>query len=434
MNKKAIEYITYQTLLESNLSSKDRQKLIEVGIIDKIAGFFGAAKDTVSTDMKKIFANKKYSRYAGSATKNIEKELKSIADAAEDATGRRDAVYDILKAILEKVGLDPSKVATGGGSGGGGGSSGGEGGSSGGGSGGGGGGGSSGGGGGAEVKAGTVLNPSNPEQVVRIIVQTAAEMKGQPEEKAAEAAEKAVEKGVDAPKATKLLASAVAKQTKADQAKVEKIIDYLLTNKHMVAEGRKRLTSLHLIEAARELNESQKSNLVLERWQTLAGISGHRPLISENAMTSIMSAIKSKKISDIDVLEKVLANPAEGKALGVEEGDLSDAVKDKIRAAFKKQNPDEKQDGKDEKGKKVEAPAAAAPGGDKAASGEAAKDGGSSAGGGSEAASKEVEAAKKRFGDVFEKLRSAFKEEEIDDETMVYVLNALDELSGIKIK
>jgi hypothetical protein len=335
MNKKALEYVAYQAILESNLSSEQKQRLVEIGIFKKIADWLGAGKDTLTKDMSKFMADRKYQRYSTSVMKNIEKELESIMDAAEKSTGNREVVYDILKAILAKKGLDPQKVATGSGSPPAEGSSSGEGGGS----------GESGTSGGGEVKPGIVINPqssSNPEQIIRIIVQSAAEASGMPPEKAQQKAEKIADEGkVDAPKATKLLAQAVAKDTKADAAKVEKIIDFLLKNKHMVTESNRRLSSADLITAIKEIKENSQKALIAEnstkRWQALAGLKS-------------------------SLLNEETAAPAK------------------------------------------------------------------------EADPKAVEAAKKRFGDVYEDLRKEFKEEEIDDDTLVAVLNVLDSLSGIKLQ
>jgi hypothetical protein len=308
-NESAVRYLAYQVLLESDLSSGERERLIEAGIIDKVVSWLGAGKDTAQSlggAAMALFKSNKFNRRMVAAEKAISKEIDDLKSIAKEAGQPEEAVYGILKQILDKAGAPPAQVASppappasGGGD-----AKGGE---------------------APAVPAGQPLNPSKPEAAVPVLAAAAAQATGKDPEKAEE---QAIEAKVDVPKATQVLAKVISQTTKVDAGKVSKIISYLIQNKHMVAESR-RVISTDILMAAREISLRSNHSLVVERWNSLAGL-----------------------------------------------------IKEDVHAADPKKTAE----------------------------------------------------AKKKFGDAFEGLRDSFKEEEMSDDEIIFVLNALDNLESIEIK
>lgn len=112
MNNSALKYRAYKALLESDLTDEQKNRLVEAGIFQKIADFFGAGKDVLTTDLKKIFSNNKYNRRAATAKKNIEKEIDELKAIAKDAGVSDEAVYDMLNLTLKAKDVSPEEVAS----------------------------------------------------------------------------------------------------------------------------------------------------------------------------------------------------------------------------------------------------------------------------------------------------------------------------------
>jgi len=173
MNDSALKYRAYKALLEADITDEQRQKLIEANIFQKISDFFGAGKDTLTTDLKKIFQNNKLNRRAATAKKNIEKEIAELKDIAKEAGVSEEAVYDMLNLTLKGSSVSPEEVASppkadSGGESGTGGSSG--------------------------AKPGTTVDTSKPRAAVPAIAAAAAEISGKnPEEAKAQAEENKVD-------------------------------------------------------------------------------------------------------------------------------------------------------------------------------------------------------------------------------------------------
>lgn len=269
MNNSAIKYHAYKALLEADITEEQRNKLIEANIFQKIADFFGAGKDTLTTDLKKIFQNNKLNRRAATAKKNIEKEIDELKAIAKEAGVSDEAVYDMLNLTLNAKNVSPSEVASppkadsssseGGGAGGG-------------------------------VKSGAPVASAPPEAQVPFIARAAARAAGQDPEKAAEQAQ---EKKVDAPKATAVLAKALSKSAGVDVTKVEKVLNFLIQNKHMVAEGRK-VTTQHILKAASEISKKNNDKIIMEKWNSLSGLN----MLKEEEGKPVDPA-KKKKFSDV---------------------------------------------------------------------------------------------------------------------------------------
>ena len=111
MKRHEIEYTAYKVLLESKIPAHKRNALIEASFLQKIASFFGAGKDTLTADIRKIFNDRKLGRRSAQAKQNIEKELDELKSIAQAAGVSEDSVYDILHLILKEKGMKPAEVA-----------------------------------------------------------------------------------------------------------------------------------------------------------------------------------------------------------------------------------------------------------------------------------------------------------------------------------
>ena len=269
MNNSAIKYRAYKALLEVNLTDQQRKKLIEANIFQKIADFFGAGKDTLSTDLKKIFQNNKLGRRAATAKKNIEKEIDELLAIAKDAGVSKEAVFDMLNLTLNDRGISPAEVASpprreeGG----------------------------------SDEGSSEEIPAGRPIQLTRAAVAplaraAASVMRQDPDR----AAEQAAEKKVDAPKATQVLAKSLSSVTKVEAGKVAKILDFLIKNNHMLAEGR-RVNDTDIKKVTNDLKKIQEDRIVLERWNSISGL--------KQILTEAPDDVKKKKFEDvIDDLRK----------------------------------------------------------------------------------------------------------------------------------
>jgi len=254
MNKAALDYKLYQFMLEGNITSLQRQQLVEVGFLDKVKSWLGGGVD-VGKSLGKAIADKAHQRQFDSAKNDITKGVEELKGVAQKAGISDGDVALFLKGVLDgagapaaaeianakpnnDAGTDEGKA------------------------------------GGSGIKPGTPIDPSKQEEAVPTIAAAAAEASGQDAEKAKE---QASEKKVDVPKASKVLAAAVAKQAKADPGLATKVIDWLLQNKHMQAEGGGRPTAADILRAVQsslrsKRTQSERPVVLVERWQKLAGL------------------------------------------------------------------------------------------------------------------------------------------------------------------
>ena len=288
MNQSALKYRAYKALLELDLSDTQRNKLIEANIFQKIADFFGAGTDTLTTDLKKIFKNNNLNRRAASAKKNIEKEIDELKSIAKDAGVSEEAVYDMLNLTLKSKNVSPAEVAsppkidqgsakdstTPG------------------------------------IPSGKPVDDKNPESI-STLVRAAAQAAGQDPEKASEQAE---EKKVDVPKATQVLAKAISSVSKVDAGKVSKIIDFLIKNNHMIAEGQKNISSSNIQNASKELKNRWNNKITLERWNVMSGVGKILFESKEeakkkfsNVTDEVRKSFKPEELSDEDILGVLMA-------------------------------------------------------------------------------------------------------------------------------
>jgi hypothetical protein len=287
MNKPALKYRLYQTLLETDLSSEQKTALVEAGFLQKVADFFGAGKDVLTKDLKALFANNKLARRAATAKKNISKEIDELKAIAKDAGVSDEAVYDMLNLTLKSKDVSPQEVAsmpkpdnTGGGS-----------------------------------KTQTGISPGKPVDIkspeaVPTLAKAAGEAAGQDPQKAADQAE---EKKVDAPKATEVLAKAISNSSKVDAGKVAKILGFLIKNNHMIAEGR-RVMSTDIKKAIIEVEKRNRENSLLERWNSMSGLSLINEEVDEvkkkkfeDVLDDVRKAFKAEEMSDDEILNVIIA-------------------------------------------------------------------------------------------------------------------------------
>lgn len=295
MNKKSIEYKVYKALLESNLSYDQQQLLIEAGFLEKIADFFGAGADTLSTNIKKIFNDNKFARRSARSKQAIEKELDELKSVAKDAGAPEEAVYEILHLILKDAGLKPAQLAT------------------------------------APQTASSGAQSSKPiasgqpvtaaaadknEQLLQQILQALGELKGMSADAAAKKAAEAAAAGATPEKATDEMVRAIAAMTKVKEENVEKIYAWLQGKGHIVVGNVKnesagrRWSAPLLLERARAYNSSFDDSLLCERWQALAGLPADTTLnevLDAAAAAEISGKIKSGEIKDEDGLRAALS-------------------------------------------------------------------------------------------------------------------------------
>lgn len=248
MNNSALKYRAYKALLESDLTDEQKNRLVEAGIFQKIADFFGAGKDVLTTDLKKIFSNNKYNRRAATAKKNIEKEIDELKAIAKDAGVSEEAVYDMLNLTLKAKDVSPEEVASPPKSGTGGGDS------------------SSGGSQqlqpGKAVKANVGDASSKPAAETpagALVTNMLANASGADPQKAIDQAK---EKDVPFQKAYKNLINKVAEESEEEVVTVKKVLDWLLDNEKIVP-----TTKVAFGESAR-----RGDDLIFERWRRLAGV------------------------------------------------------------------------------------------------------------------------------------------------------------------
>jgi len=289
MNDSALKYRAYKALLEADITDEQRQKLIEANIFQKIADFFGAGKDTLTTDLKKIFQNNKLNKRAATAKKNIEKEIAELKDIAKEAGVSEEAVYDMLNLTLKGSSVSPEEVASPpkasrssepdeSSSG---------------------------------IPAGKPVDTKSPA-AVSTLASAAASVAGKDPEKAKE---DAVEKKVDVQKASEVLSKAVSSVSKVDAGKVLKIVNYLIKNNHMLAEGRRRVMSVDIKKAISEIEKRHSDLMVLERWNSISGIRGllaeaadeAKKKKFEDVIYDIRKAFDPKELSDDDILNVIIA-------------------------------------------------------------------------------------------------------------------------------
>lgn len=243
MKSSNLRYKIYQALLESDLAPDQREALLE-GWFDNLKDWLGAVKDTAKTDVSKIFSNNKYSRRVKTAADNITKELEGLKAIAKDAGVPEEVALELLNSILSSSGAEPEKISkaaeTPSAAGGTGAS--------------------------ASPKPGSPIAANDSS--VAAIVRAAAAASGQDPEKVAAQAQ---EKKIDSPKASKALAKAISQQTKTNPEVAEKVINWLIKNNHLLAEGGRSISETVIFTAVKKSRIITES-ISVEKWGKIAGL------------------------------------------------------------------------------------------------------------------------------------------------------------------
>ena len=257
-------------MLEGKITEENHNRLLEIGFVDKVKSWLGGAADIGNANVGKIFKSGVAMRQLDAAKKDVLKAVQDLRNLVINAGVEDDdnVVEELLLGILKDANINAAELAklntsmqSGSQSD------------------------------KSEKQAsGQHVDTSKPEVAVPMIAAAAAQAAGQDVEKAQE---QATEKNVDVPKATQVLSKAISASSKVNVEKVAKIIDFLIQNKHMLAES-SYLKSANLISAAKEASLKANQSLVVERWISLAGIR----LIKEEAAPKVEDK-KKKQFSDV---------------------------------------------------------------------------------------------------------------------------------------
>lgn len=276
----ALDYKIYQVLLESDLTDEEKQALVEVGFLQKLKSVFSGV-GAIPKSIADTFKSGMYNVQLVAAKNNIEKEVDELRKIAGKLGKGEEFVNQFLNALMKSAGVSPAAVAqapakaeeT-----------------------------SSEAAPAAEVKPGTKVDAAKPAEAVPALAQAAAQVAGQDPEAAVAQAE---EKKVDLPKVTQVLAKAIAQKTKSNVASVAKVIDYLIKNNHMVTEGS------DFSGAVEQLNASAENDIVLERWNKMAGLLTEAEEKVDpadynkfkNIIAKVRNDIPEEEVSDEDLIQ-----------------------------------------------------------------------------------------------------------------------------------
>lgn len=395
LTETTLRYITYQVLLESSLTSQERDRLIEAGLLDKIKGWLGGVKDAAAElggSAASLIKSKEFSRRMVSAEKNIRKEVDDLKALAQKAGQPEDAVYGILSKIMDKAGAstqqlsNPPKPDA----------SGGQGGTS----------------SGAKAKPGTPLKSGDASSTSNLAA-AAGEAAGQDPADAASAEEKKVSPD----KATEVLGKAIANKAGVDAKAGIAVVKALIDTGHLVAEGMYRLTSSDVKRALNEIRGAEQSENIFERWQGLAGLLIERNKENKAAkdamrksgqLTAAGSSAGDGTRSPEATADATKANEKKY-AAGVKKGETAKAAAQAKKA-----------DGK---------PAASEANKPDAVKGAAAKPGDDK----DKGADAKTAEAQKKYGAAFKSVKDKLKDS-VDDKSIAAVLTALDDLKAIEVK
>lgn len=245
LSESAIRYKLYETALMAGIPSDKYHAIVAEaggGFFSKLAN--AIAKKFGSDDVQSMMNDRDVSQLISKTGDDIKTSIGKLYAVSAKKGVPKDDTTEWIKGMVDYLAKDAAKSATESESG------------------------SSGDSGGAQLKPGTPITSDNPEAAVSQIAGATAEaLKLDPEK----AKTDAVDKKVNVPKATQVLAKAIASVSKVDVGKVSKIIDYLVQNNHLLAEGRRALRS-DVLSAARELIRLGENITKVDRINSLAGL------------------------------------------------------------------------------------------------------------------------------------------------------------------
>lgn len=277
MKDSTLRYKLYEAAIETGLSVDQYHALMSEGVLDWIKDALtsvGAGKE-LAGDLKKLFANKKNQILYRQATDTIQKTVSDLFKAGADAGVDKDALKNWLVSGIEKmaqtaatksenVSSDNKMTADAA----------------------------------EKLKPGEAVSANKPE-AVSTLASAAAEAAGQDPKKSVAQAQ---ENKVDVPKATQILAKAISVSSKVEVAKVSKIINFLIKNNHLLAEGQK----------ISFLNNNSSQISEYRRWSEIAGlgllneeVSQEKKKKFEVVINDLRKSFKEEELSDDDIIKVI---------------------------------------------------------------------------------------------------------------------------------
>lgn len=258
LNESTIRYKLYEAALETGITSAQYQELMSEGlgdwVKDALAGVAGGK--ALAGKLSSLFKDEKNKAIYTKATETVKKTVEELFRVGEKAGIDKTALKDWLVAGISKIaetaasegsaspqGASPATSDK-------------------------------------PVPAGQVIRPNDATTAIPVLATAAAQAAAQDP---AHVRSQAKEKGADVPKATSVLAKAIAQKANVDVGLTSKVISWLLQNKHMVAESGSRVTGKDLLTAARSASGDKAA---VERWHQLAG------MLNEEVAPSSSSAKK----------------------------------------------------------------------------------------------------------------------------------------------
>lgn len=259
ISESAIRYLSYQIMIENGLSLAERDRLVEVGLVDKVISWLGAGKDTAEQlggAAMSLMKNNEFARRMVSAEKAIGKEIDDLKSLAKSAGQSEEAVYGILKQILNKAGAPsaqlenpptPAKSSDGDEKS------------------------------PDEIKSGTTLTSDNPQELQDVITTALSQATGQTREKVQNAVE---DQGKDVSGLSTLLAkAAVSKGGVRNVDLAKKFIIWLIDNGQI-----KKESKIYYANILHRNHFNGRNAVLVERWVKLAGLSKNSVLQRSNSV------------------------------------------------------------------------------------------------------------------------------------------------------
>lgn len=109
MNRSSVRYNIYKVILENNFSHVTRRAILSEKWTDKVLGFLKS--DSVKAVGKNLFNMLKDSAVQATIEK-LSAELDKLKGETSKTEHSKEVVVNIIKALLQKAGIDPSDVAS----------------------------------------------------------------------------------------------------------------------------------------------------------------------------------------------------------------------------------------------------------------------------------------------------------------------------------
>lgn len=100
MNRYSLEYKLYQTILESNITDRQRDLLFEANILQRFRDWFGAVGDWANSPLGSMFSDAKLGRRMQTSITNVKKEMQQLRGLAKEA-GKNES--QVLASFLDGI-------------------------------------------------------------------------------------------------------------------------------------------------------------------------------------------------------------------------------------------------------------------------------------------------------------------------------------------